>query len=85
MKKQTCLLMLTTSLLLSGCGQSEPTHDVQYYLDHPDEMNTKIKQCENNPGELMKTPNCQNAMEAHSKKMLSGEGEMPKIKVPDKW
>lgn len=82
MKTKT-FLTLSTLVLLSSCN-TEPTHDVQYYLDHPQERKAKLEECKNNPGELMNTPNCKNADQAELKAMFQGT-EMPKVKVPDKW
>jgi len=47
-------------------------HDVQYYLDHPEERKQVIAECDNNPGELASTPNCENAFKADEKAMWSG-------------
>lgn len=69
------LIMLTT---LSSCS-GEKTHDVQYYLDNPQERITKIKDCKNNSGEKMNTPNCQNAAEALHQAMFKSTS-MPQIK-----
>lgn len=82
MKRKTYLKALSAVILLTlgGCN-SEPTRDVQYYLDHSEEMKAKIEQCKNNPGELMKTPNCQNAIQAENRRVFdSNNSEMPHIK-----
>jgi hypothetical protein len=69
------LIMLTSLAACSG----EKTHDVQYYLDNAEERIAKLKDCENNPGEKMNTPNCQNAAAAMHKVIFRGK-EMPHIR-----
>lgn len=50
-------------------------------MEHDDIRATKIKECANNPGELAKTPNCQNAMAAEHRRIFSSENKgMPKIR-----
>lgn len=58
-----CIL---SSLFLAGCS-GEETKTVEYYETHLDELQTKLNECANNPGELKDTPNCQNAMKAELK------------------
>ncbi|EBC1886521.1 entry exclusion protein [Salmonella enterica] len=77
MKKILVPLLLVSAL--SACKESEPTNDVQYYLDHPEERAAKLTECKSNPGEKALTPNCVNASEAARKAMFQGDG-MPKIR-----
>jgi len=51
------------SAALSACWP-EQTHDVEYYKAHKDEMTKKMAECNNNPGEAAKKPNCVNAAAA---------------------
>jgi len=79
MKGTTRILTLCVMAgLLSACND-EATHDVQYYLDNPDDRAAKIAECANNPGEKEVSPNCVNAREADTKAMLSSK-EMPSIR-----
>lgn len=81
MKKLTVLLLVVMASAISACQDSEPMHDVQYYLDHPKERAEKITECGNNPGEKAKEPNCINAFEAEYKAIFRKENEgMPKIR-----
>lgn len=79
MNKHLILLVLASSLV--GCGE-EKIHDVQYYLDHPEERKTQIEKCRNNPGELGNTPNCQNALTAEARSSFKGTKsiELPVLK-----
>ncbi|WP_308462301.1 EexN family lipoprotein [Sphingomonas citri] len=54
--------LVLASLALAGCG--EATHDVDYYKTNGEERTAKIKECNNNPGELGMSPNCRNAKKA---------------------
>jgi hypothetical protein len=58
-------------------------HDVQYYLDHPEELKEQVAKCLNNPGALGSTPNCQNALAAEAKSPFDGTRpiELPTRKV----
>jgi hypothetical protein len=69
MKKPLMLLALASSLV--GCGE-EKIHDVQYYLDHPEERKDQIEKCRNNPGELGNTANCHNALTAEARISFRG-------------
>lgn len=74
--------LLAVSVLasvLSACGDGEPIHDVQYYLDHSDERTAKLAECRNNLGEKALAANCINAGEAARQGMFQGDG-MPKIR-----
>ncbi|CCJ51899.1 EexN family lipoprotein [Bordetella parapertussis] len=76
MKRLTVILLMASAL--SACKDSEPTHDVQYYLDHPKERAEKLAECENNPGEKAIATNCINAAQADLK-AKSRSQEMPAI------
>ncbi len=61
--------IIFTALLLaigfSGCGEEE-TKTVEYYTlaENAQELESKLIECKNNPGELGLTPNCINAAKA---------------------
>jgi hypothetical protein len=80
MKKLLILVMLASSLV--GCGE-EKVHDVQYYLDHPEERKVQVEKCRNNPGELGNKPNCQNALTAEARSSFKGTKsiELPVLKL----
>ena len=59
--------MFLISLALTGCFEEAPkeeVHTVDWFMDHQDVMNNTLEKCSNNPGELLQTPNCVNALEA---------------------
>lgn len=60
MKKIAGGLLVAFSLI--GCG--EEVHTVEWYKEHREECDKKLKECENNPGEMHHTPNCVNARKA---------------------
>ena len=60
-------ITILSSVVLSGCFEEElkeEVHTVAWYLEHKDVMEDTQKKCTNNPGELLHTPNCINAIEA---------------------
>lgn len=66
-------------LLLSSCYR-EVVHDVAWWKAHMDELNTELKKCENNPGDLNNDPNCVNAEDAMGSLMLNPNNTyVPKI------
>lgn len=52
-------------LMLSGCKKEE-IKTVSWYEAHHAERESMIKKCNDNPGELRETPNCENASKAQS-------------------
>ena len=69
MKIKQHVTTVTAVLILVACAK-EPTYDVQYYYDNAKERQDKLKECGNNPGEKMETPNCINAAAALNKEMV---------------
>ncbi len=65
------MLLLTAAVVsLAGCNEadtSRQTKTVGWFFDHRDELAVTLKECRDNPGELAKTPNCVNAVEARNK------------------
>ena len=57
MKKMVLFFIFCSTVILYGSD----TKTVEYYKTHTVERKAKIKECENNPGELSGTPNCINA------------------------
>ncbi|MDD5407059.1 MAG: EexN family lipoprotein [Sulfurovaceae bacterium] len=65
-------IILTSFLLalgFTGCGE-EQTKTIEYYMQHENaqELDAKVKECKNNPGEIGMTPNCINASKAAMQK-----------------
>lgn len=54
---------------------AEPTHDVTWYKAHPVERKAMIARCQNNPGQLDRTPNCINAKHAESGAIMSSKSK----------
>ncbi|WP_198266676.1 EexN family lipoprotein [sulfur-oxidizing endosymbiont of Gigantopelta aegis] len=66
MKKIILILAISTSL--AGCFEEEKkeeTRTVDWFLKHEDVLFKTLDQCQNDPGELEKTPNCKNATRAY--------------------
>ena len=64
------LLFIALATGLTGCNEADPsrqTKTVGWFFDHRDELALILKACRDNPGELAKTPNCVNAVEARKK------------------
>ncbi|HFB65983.1 MAG TPA: hypothetical protein ENJ60_10650 [Aeromonadales bacterium] len=67
--KNKIIYLFLISLVLTGCFEEAPkeeVHTVDWFLEHQDVMNTTLEKCSNNPGELLQTPNCINALEANN-------------------
>ena len=76
--KNKIIYLFLISLTLTGCFEEAPkkeeVHTVDWFMEHQDVMNETLKKCTNNPGELLQTPNCQNAIMAQ-KKLSIGKPE----------
>ena len=76
--KRIIVTILLSSIVLTGCFEEAPkekkeeVHTVAWFLEHKDVMNKTLEKCNNNPGELLKTPNCQNAYMADDKRLKQG-------------
>lgn len=68
MKRVVFIVML--SAITSCSEQSEKSYTVSELLADPALLANIIGECRNNPGELAKTPNCQNAESADGKLRL---------------
>ncbi|MDR0577030.1 MAG: EexN family lipoprotein [Candidatus Accumulibacter sp.] len=79
MKKLSILLIYPfVALGLSGCGEKpEPVQTVDWYKEHNEERMAMVKKCENNLGELAKTPNCINATKAANALIWSSRKAIP--------
>ncbi len=68
--KKIIVIAIFSGVVLTGCFEETPkekkeeVHTVAWFLEHQDVMNTTLEKCSNNPGELLQTPNCINAIEA---------------------
>ena len=64
--------------VLAGCSQSEPSHDVAYYRDHPAARAAKLAACRNDQGKLAGTRNCINTLSADSEAVSKRFWDTPK-------
>jgi len=66
-------------LLLASCSSDElgPHRDVAYLVEHNEERKAIIEICANDPGRYQFHPNCENALEAQKKRMLTGSNAVP--------
>jgi hypothetical protein len=72
------MLLTSISLLLISCNKAK---DVEYYLKHPEERQTKLDECLKNLAEASKDKECKNAGIALNKSMFnSNNTKMPQIK-----
>lgn len=71
MKTMVSTLLITAAAVsLAGCNEvdtSRQAKTVGWLFDHRDELAVTLKACRDNPGELGKTPDCVNAVEARNK------------------
>ncbi len=79
-----CLGFVVTAVSAAGCAPVPDlgTQTVDYYTGHAKERQTMLEQCQNNPGELARSPNCVNAMAAAR---FAGQGSLrrlPSLQLP---
>lgn len=72
-KSQLLLALSALAITLTGC-HSQTTHTVDWYKQHQKERKATLARCENNPGELMATPDCKNASTAQDKVVWGSNG-----------
>ena len=68
-------LLAASAAALTGCNSETKTQDVtetdvktvNWYMEHEAERTAMLEKCDNNPGELLGTPDCLNADEAERK------------------
>lgn len=60
--------------ILSACHSTEPTHSVDWFIEHPEDLKDAIAKCNRNPGELAATSNCINAKRAQGKVTWEAKG-----------
>ena len=64
------LLSIVAVAGLTGCNEADTgrqTKTVGWFFEHRNELAVALKAFRDNPGELAKTPNCVNAVEARNK------------------
>jgi hypothetical protein len=79
-----CLGFVVTAVSAAGCAPvpDRATQTVDYYTGHAKERQMMLEQCQNNPGEIARSPNCVNAMAAAR---LAGQGSLrtlPSLQLP---
>lgn len=74
--KKMRLLVILPILFLSGC-LTEETKSRDWYIEHPEEMKTKIDDCKNH-AEKMKEADCINALQAERKIKKDKQKELMK-------
>lgn len=74
MKRQSVIwLTVIAAALLGGCTP-EPQRSVEWYLDHPEELRAKLKECsEQNRIESSASDNCARAKQAGMTDRPSGK------------
>lgn len=75
---------LTASLV--GCSQETPppkaAYTVDEYLAKPELMESKLRECANNPGELRSSPDCINVKAAAQQHSIGSRKKMEPLKFP---
>ena len=66
-------------LCMPGCKEEKEVKTVQWYREHPEELQKQYDICRNNPGQLKDDPNCVNAMQA---RMIDSGGKASDLKLP---
>lgn len=66
--------LIAVASFLSACHSTEPTHSVEWFIEHREELKGAIARCNGNPGELAATPNCINAKRAQAKLTWEAKG-----------
>lgn len=67
--KQTFKILLAGVALVAFAGCNEKVNTVDYYVEHEQEREAKLKECLNNPGAMQNNPNCINAHVALNKSL----------------
>jgi hypothetical protein len=78
--------MIVTIAAAACAPAPEPTHQtVEYYRANREAREAKVAECANDPGELGKTPDCINAMQAAQLESIGSLRDLPPMGlVPDK-
>lgn len=66
--------LIAVTGILSACHSTEPTHSVEWFIEHRQELKDTVAKCNGNPGELAATPNCINAKRAQGKIAWEAKG-----------
>ena len=67
------IALMSGTTACSAESAKEETHTVDWYMapENKAALEAKLQECQNNPGELQNTPNCQNAKQADLKLFTS--------------
>jgi hypothetical protein len=78
-----CWFAIGMALAVAACSSSEPpTHQtVEFYRVNKEARETKLAECENDPGALGKTPDCINAKQAARRDMKTLR-DLPPLNLP---
>ena len=71
--------LIAAASILSACHPTEPTHSVEWFVEHRQELKDTVAKCNSNPGELAATPNCINASRASSEITWGAKGSGVKV------
>lgn len=56
-----------------------PPHPVSWYREHAVEREAQLRQCQENPGELLSTPACVNVTTAEKAQSMGSLRELPSL------
>lgn len=78
-------LCIGTLLLLAcaSCGSpSGSARTVSYFQAHPKEREALFKRCADDPGDLGKTPECVNVIQAEAIEGMGSFKDLPRVRFP---
>jgi len=79
------VMVLSTLSLLVGCKEETQVQTVQWYKAHKEKRHEMITKCNNNPGELADTPDCQHAKAAEIDKLNENKKDNKIKPLEFKW
>ncbi|HET9239204.1 MAG TPA: EexN family lipoprotein [Oligoflexus sp.] len=78
--KKFAVLIVVTSFIAAGCEKEKDVKTVEWFKEHEKERREMLAKCNDNPGELIATPNCFNANRAESSMTWSSRSGMRPVK-----
>lgn len=84
MKAISIVLVLSAMVTLSGCSPKPPKakFTADEYLARPEQLDAKVKECANNPGDLRDDPDCVNALTAEERRSQGSLRDLPPLDLP---
>lgn len=81
MNANQLLLVLVGAAAIALCACSPEPQKARYtvdeYMANPDAMDSKLKECANNPGDVRNDPDCENVKAAAERKGIGSLRDLP--------